>query len=321
MDVIKEIGYGREVQADVEGFVSLRLRSLRVGSAGRFFEGGHPADIGDLLQRNVVLAIEDVANDEDKAFLMGTLIIRIVEHLRMRRQEGAERRAPARHRDRGGAPAAPRPRRRTGQHPRRRAVRGHAGGDPRVRRGHRGGRADPDQARLRRREEHRAEGRAPAPGRGRPAAGRGRDEPERGAVPAGRLAAAGRRGGLRRRDGPAAAHPGAAGRGPRATDPRPHAADLRTPFGGVRAASAGPAGRARWSSSARPTCSPSRPSGPGCGSGPTPWCWRYCTNRPVPGVPRVLADLWAELPLRRRECLLATRPNGAWAAGRGRCGP
>ncbi|HET7678449.1 MAG TPA: ATP-binding protein, partial [Candidatus Limnocylindrales bacterium] len=84
MDVIKEIGYGREVQADVEGFISLRLRSLRVGSAGRFFEGGHPADIGGLLQRDVVLAIEDVANDEDKAFLMGTLIIRIVEHLRMR---------------------------------------------------------------------------------------------------------------------------------------------------------------------------------------------------------------------------------------------
>ncbi|GAA4530132.1 hypothetical protein GCM10023096_70160 [Nonomuraea ferruginea] len=88
MDVIQEIGYGREVQADVEGFISLRLRSLRVGSAGRFFEGGHPADIGGLLRRNVVLAIEDVANDEDKAFLMGTLIIRVVEHLRMRaRQE------------------------------------------------------------------------------------------------------------------------------------------------------------------------------------------------------------------------------------------
>ncbi|WP_157254759.1 ATP-binding protein [Nonomuraea typhae] len=84
IDVIQEIGYGREVQADVEGFISLRLRSLRVGSAGRFFEGGHPADIGGLLERNVVLAIEDVANDEDKAFLMGTLIIRIVEHLRMR---------------------------------------------------------------------------------------------------------------------------------------------------------------------------------------------------------------------------------------------
>ncbi|GAA4596068.1 hypothetical protein GCM10023194_67210 [Planotetraspora phitsanulokensis] len=87
LEVIQEIGYGNEVQADVEGFISLRLRSLRVGSAGRFFEGGHPADIGGLLQRNVVLAIEDVANDEDKAFLMGTLIIRIVEHLRMRARQ------------------------------------------------------------------------------------------------------------------------------------------------------------------------------------------------------------------------------------------
>jgi Helicase HerA-like C-terminal len=82
--VIEDVGYGKELQADVRGFVDVRLRSLRIGSAGRFFEGGHPADIAELLRRNVVLAIEDVANDEDKAFLMGTLIIRIVEHLRLR---------------------------------------------------------------------------------------------------------------------------------------------------------------------------------------------------------------------------------------------
>ena len=84
LEVIEEVGYGRELQADVRGFVDVRLRSLRVGSAGRFFEGGHPADIGALLRTNVVLAIEDVANDEDKAFLIGTLIIRIAEHLRLR---------------------------------------------------------------------------------------------------------------------------------------------------------------------------------------------------------------------------------------------
>jgi DNA helicase HerA-like ATPase len=84
LEVIEDVGYGRELQADVRGFVDVRLRSLRVGSAGRFFEGGHPADIGELVRRNVVLAIEDVANDEDKAFLMGTLIIRLVEHLRLR---------------------------------------------------------------------------------------------------------------------------------------------------------------------------------------------------------------------------------------------
>jgi uncharacterized protein len=84
LEVIADVGYGPELQADVRGFVNVRLHSLRVGSAGRFFEGGHPADIGELLRRSVVLAIEDVANDEDKAFLMGTLIIRLVEHLRLR---------------------------------------------------------------------------------------------------------------------------------------------------------------------------------------------------------------------------------------------
>jgi helicase HerA-like protein len=91
LSVIEDVGYGRELQADVRGFVDVRLRSLRTGSAGRFFEGGHPADIAELLRRNVVLAIEDVANDEDKAFLIGTLIIRLVEYLRMRaRSDPAE---------------------------------------------------------------------------------------------------------------------------------------------------------------------------------------------------------------------------------------
>src|SRR5579859_289264 len=88
LEVIEEVGYGRELQADVRGFVGVRLRSLRIGSAGRFFEGGHPADIAGLLRRNVVLCLEDVANDEDKAFLMGTLVIRIVEHLRLAARAG-----------------------------------------------------------------------------------------------------------------------------------------------------------------------------------------------------------------------------------------
>lgn len=86
--VIDDVGYGRELRADVRGFVDVRLRSLRIGAAGRFFEGGHPADVGGLLRRNLVLAIEDVANDEDKAFLMGTLVIRIAEHLRLRARSG-----------------------------------------------------------------------------------------------------------------------------------------------------------------------------------------------------------------------------------------
>ncbi len=106
IEVITDVGYGPELQADVRGFVDVRLRSLRTGSAGRFFEGGHPADIAELLRRNAVLAIEDVANDEDKAFLIGTLIIRITEHLRLRQRAASGNSGKAR----AGSPPAARTR-------------------------------------------------------------------------------------------------------------------------------------------------------------------------------------------------------------------
>jgi uncharacterized protein len=81
--VVSEIGYSQRVTDDVLGFIRVRLASLRHGTTGRFLEGGHPIDFAALLARNVVLEIEDVGDDADKAFLMGTVLIRLAEHLRL----------------------------------------------------------------------------------------------------------------------------------------------------------------------------------------------------------------------------------------------
>jgi uncharacterized protein len=81
--VVAEIGYSQRVTDDVLGFVRVRLASLRHGTTGRFLEGGHPLDFAALLRGNVVLEIEDVGDDADKAFLMGTVLIRLAEHLRL----------------------------------------------------------------------------------------------------------------------------------------------------------------------------------------------------------------------------------------------
>jgi uncharacterized protein len=81
--VVQGIGYGPEMSADVLGFIKVRLASLRLGTTGRFLDGGHPIDFGRLLRRNVVLEIEDVGDDRDKAFLIGTVLLRLVEHLRL----------------------------------------------------------------------------------------------------------------------------------------------------------------------------------------------------------------------------------------------
>ena len=47
--VVLDIGYGPEVERNVRGFITVRLGSLRLGTPGRFFEGGHPLDFGKLL--------------------------------------------------------------------------------------------------------------------------------------------------------------------------------------------------------------------------------------------------------------------------------
>ncbi|HEV3290800.1 MAG TPA: DUF87 domain-containing protein, partial [Streptosporangiaceae bacterium] len=47
--VVEEIGYGREITDNVRGFVTVRISSLRQGTAGRFFQAGHPLDFARLL--------------------------------------------------------------------------------------------------------------------------------------------------------------------------------------------------------------------------------------------------------------------------------
>jgi uncharacterized protein len=81
--IVQEVGYSQRITDDVLGFIKVRLSSLRLGTTGRFLEGGHQLDFGKLLSTNAVLEIEDVGDDSDKAFLMGTVLIRLAEHLRM----------------------------------------------------------------------------------------------------------------------------------------------------------------------------------------------------------------------------------------------
>ena len=88
--VVREAAYGAEVERNVRGFITVRLGSLRLGTPGRFFEGGHQLDFTETLGRHVVLEIEDVGDDQDKAFLIGAVLVRLTEHLRLR-----QRRQPA----------------------------------------------------------------------------------------------------------------------------------------------------------------------------------------------------------------------------------
>jgi uncharacterized protein len=92
--VVEDIGYSREITDNVRGFVAVRIASLRLGTTGRFLDGGHRLDFAALLDSHAVLEIEDCGDDRDKAFLTGAVLIRLAEYLRMRQR--AEGPAPPR---------------------------------------------------------------------------------------------------------------------------------------------------------------------------------------------------------------------------------
>ncbi len=76
-----ELGYGASMRAAVRGFLEARLEALWGGPAGRFLEGGHPADLARLLRGNVLVANSGVADDEASTFLAGVLLLRLAEQL------------------------------------------------------------------------------------------------------------------------------------------------------------------------------------------------------------------------------------------------
>jgi len=101
----EDLGYDRGMRAAVSGFVRARLEPLWAGPAGRFLEGGHPADVGALVRGNVLLLLDGIADDDSASFLAGALLARIAERLRVddrgaaarpRCQDRRDHRAPGR---------------------------------------------------------------------------------------------------------------------------------------------------------------------------------------------------------------------------------
>ena len=89
MAVVSEIGYGREVADNVRGFVTVRIGACGWGPPAGSSTAATPSTSPACSARNVVLEIEDAGDDRDKAFLMGAVLIRLTEHLRLRhRAEG-----------------------------------------------------------------------------------------------------------------------------------------------------------------------------------------------------------------------------------------
>lgn len=86
-EVVAELGYEQRVSDDLRSALRTRINSLRTGGKGRMLDVQHSVPMGELLSHPTVLELEGIGDDDDRAFLMGILLVRLAEHRRNERRE------------------------------------------------------------------------------------------------------------------------------------------------------------------------------------------------------------------------------------------
>jgi hypothetical protein len=79
-DYVSNMGYEGELSSNIKTAMLARLESLCVGSKGFMLNTSEVPDFASLLSRNVVFELEGLADDSDKAFTVGILIIYLTEY-------------------------------------------------------------------------------------------------------------------------------------------------------------------------------------------------------------------------------------------------
>lgn len=84
--VDEELKYDGEVAGNVKTAIKVRLENLCVGAKGYTFNTDDVIDFEELLNKNIVFELEGLADDSDKAFSVGLLVIYINEYRQVQKE-------------------------------------------------------------------------------------------------------------------------------------------------------------------------------------------------------------------------------------------
>lgn len=77
--IVQRKGYFQEQQMNIQAALKARLSSLMVGAKGSMFNCKKSIPAADLFNRPVIVELENIGDDDEKAFLMGLLVSRLYE--------------------------------------------------------------------------------------------------------------------------------------------------------------------------------------------------------------------------------------------------
>jgi hypothetical protein len=79
-EVVERLGYEDKITMDVKAALKTRINSLRIGGKGLMLDTRKSIPIQALLQQPTVLELEQVGDDDEKAFLIGLLLTSLCEY-------------------------------------------------------------------------------------------------------------------------------------------------------------------------------------------------------------------------------------------------
>ena len=84
VELVKHKGFDDRLRDEYIGSIRARLDSLINGTKGAIFDTQLSVDFNDLLDRKVIIELEDVKSSEDKSFMMALIISRLAETIKAR---------------------------------------------------------------------------------------------------------------------------------------------------------------------------------------------------------------------------------------------
>lgn len=84
---LEQSGYAEEQKSNIRAALLTRIKSLMTGSKGKMLNTQETIDFGDLLSSKIVIELEEIADEDDKALIMGLFFIRLSEQFKVDAEE------------------------------------------------------------------------------------------------------------------------------------------------------------------------------------------------------------------------------------------
>ncbi len=86
--LVPSLGYDQEVTRNVRTALETRINSLRMGAKGLMLDTHTSIPVQTLLDKPTVLELEGIGDDDEKAFVMGLLLVSLYEYYRSKGEPG-----------------------------------------------------------------------------------------------------------------------------------------------------------------------------------------------------------------------------------------